>query len=388
MSACRVHQGNLGLTRVNTMAKRTSGKAADEERRLIEILRRKAQGYLSLPNITSVGVGKKIVNGKETDELSIQFTVERKLGLEALAQENIPALPKVIIADDGSEIPVDVIERSYQTSYRIIDAKQLVSTSTAEDISAADMRRSRLDTIMPGISISHIDRSAGTFGALVYDAMTGTPYILSNWHVLHGPTGALGDNIVQPGPHDDGNVVTNVMGRLVRSHLGVAGDCAVCSIIGRRVDDQILELDVVPKRVATVNIGDKVVKSGRTTGVTHGIVRRVGVVVNINYGGRTGVQAIGGFEIGVNPQKPPSRGEVSMGGDSGSLWLVDIDGADKDVAVGLHFAGETDPNPAAEHAMACAIHSVFQKLQISFQNPRTENQPTTPRTAPRRRRGR
>ena len=241
---------------------------------------------------------------------------------------------------------------------------------------------------MPVISISHIDGSAGTFGALVYDAMTGTPYILSNWHVLHGPTGALGDNIVQPGPHDDGNVVTNVMGRLVRSHLGVAGDCAVCSIIGRRVDDQILESDVVPKRVATVNIGDKVVKSGRTTGVTHGIVRRVGVVVNINYGGRTGVQAIGGFEIGVNPQKPPSRGEVSMGGDSGSLWLIDIDGADKDVAVGLHFAGETDPNPAAEHAMACAIHSVFQKLQISFQSPRTENQPTTPRTAPRRRRGR
>jgi endonuclease G len=112
-----------------------------------------------------------------------------------------------------------------------------------------------------------------------------------------------------------------------------------------------------------------VVKSGRTTGVTRGVVTRVGVVVKIDYGGDVGAQQVGGFEIGVNPEKPPGDGEVSMGGDSGSLWLVDTAGADKDVAVGLHFAGETDPNPAAEHAIACAIHSVLQKLQVSFRNP-------------------
>jgi endonuclease G len=97
-----------------------------------------------------------------------------------------------------------------------------------------------------------VAKSAGTFGAVVYDALNGTPYVLSNWHVLHGPTGAIGDSIAQPGPFDDGNIVSNVMGRLVRSHLGVAGDCAVCSVIGRRLDDRILELDVVPKRIAKV----------------------------------------------------------------------------------------------------------------------------------------
>ncbi len=158
------------------------------------------------------------------------------------------------------------------------------------------------------------------------------------------------------------------MGKLVRSHLGVAGDCAVCNIIGRRLDGRIIELDVVPKRIAKVTLGDKVVKSGRTTGVTHGSVTRVGVVAKINYGGDVGTQQIGGFEIGVNPEKLPSDGEISMGGDSGSLWLIDTAGADTDVAVGLHFAGETDPNPTAEHAVACSIHSVLQKLQVSFRN--------------------
>lgn len=35
-----------------------------------------------------------------------------------------------------------------------------------------------------------------------------------------------------------------------------------------------------------------------------------------------------------------------------------------DVAVGLHFAGETDPDPAAEHALACEIHKVLDKLSV------------------------
>jgi endonuclease G len=178
------------------------------------------------------------------------------------------------------------------------------------------------------------------------------------------------------------------MGRLVRSHLGVAGDCAVCSIVGRQLNDRILELDIVPKRIAKAALGDKVVKSGRTTGVTHGIVTRVGVVTNVNYGGTAGTQQIGGFEIGVNPEKPPGDGEVTMGGDSGSLWLIDTASTDKDVAVGLHFAGETDPNPTAEHALACAIHSVLQKLQVSFRNPLAEPESASRRTVRRSQRRR
>jgi endonuclease G len=357
------------------MAKKTSvktrtgreraGTDAQREEYLIQVLRKKAQQYLRSPNVTSVGVGKRVVNGKPTGEYAIQFTVGRKLGPEALVAEGIPPLPSTIKGDDGEDIPVDVIQRSYKASYEIIDQRELLAQPQAGASSAASKRRSRLDTIVPGISVSHVDGTAGTFGAVVFDS-SGTPCILSNWHVLHGPTGELGDEIVQPGPHDNGNVNANVMGRLLRSHLGMAGDCAVCSIFGRQVDGEILELDVVPKRIARVGHGDAVVKSGRTTGVTFGIVTRVGVVVNIDYGPPTGVQTIGGFEIGVNPAKPPTEGEVSMGGDSGSLWLVDTDGADRDVAVGLHFAGETDPHPSAEHAVACAIHSVFEKLQVSF----------------------
>jgi endonuclease G len=370
------------------MVKKTTADDVDQEDRLVDLLRRKAQAYLRMPNVTSVGIGRRIKDGKETGELAIQFTVERKLAPEGLALEGLQALPTTIADDDGTEVPVDVLERSFKASYRILEESELVQARMAEVLSPVQARRSRLDTILPGISISHVEGTAGTFGAVVYDALNGTPYILSNWHVLHGPTGAIGDSIVQPGPFDDGNIISNVMGRLVRSHLGVAGDCAVCSIVGRQLNDRILELDIVPKRIAKAALGDKVVKSGRTTGVTHGIVTRVGVVTNVNYGGTAGTQQIGGFEIGVNPEKPPGDGEVTMGGDSGSLWLIDTASTDKDVAVGLHFAGETDPNPTAEHALACAIHSVLQKLQVSFRNPLAEPESASRRTVRRSQRRR
>ena len=355
------------------MAKKSSKRGdvtpRDQEALFVEAVRSRAQAYLRWPNITSVGVGYRMKDGQPTDELAIQFTVERKLAPEALALEQLSPLPTTITAPDGTEIPVDVLERSYRTNYRILTSLDEEASLAPERLSAGDQRRSRLATIRPGISISHVAGSAGTFGAVVYDQLNGTPYVLSNWHVLQGPTGAVGDNIVQPGPWDDGNIETNVMGRLVRSHLGLAGDCAISSIIGRKLDPKVLELDVIPKRVARVALRDAVVKSGRTTGVTYGIVTRVGVTVNVNYGGSAGMAQIGGFEIAVNPKKPPVDGEVSSGGDSGSLWMIDTRGQDRDVAVGLHFAGETDPDPAAEHAMACNIDSVLKKLKIAFASP-------------------
>jgi hypothetical protein len=97
------------------------GKAAqDKEALLIQTVRSKAQRYLRWPNITSVGVGYRYKDGQRTEELAIQFTVERKLAPESLALEDLQPLPETITADDGTEIPVDVVQRSYRPTYRIV----------------------------------------------------------------------------------------------------------------------------------------------------------------------------------------------------------------------------------------------------------------------------
>jgi endonuclease G, mitochondrial len=152
---------------------------------------------------------------------------------------------------------------------------------------------------------------------------------------------------------------------VLRSHVGLAGDCAVATIDSRLYDEAILELGVVPRRLAKVQLGDVLVKSGRTTGVTRGVVVRVGVVVSHDYGGTIGVQRIGGFEIGPTPG---STAKLCDEGDSGSLWMIEDPGigAVSDIAAGLHFAQQDNPAGSIDHALACAIDSVVEKLDISF----------------------
>ena len=338
-------------------------KPVIREQDVKSIVRSQAQHFLKQANITSVGVGYKITNGKTTDDLSVQFTVGSKVAPERLESAGISPLPSHFTLKNGKTVPVDIIERSYEVHYEIVSDPEAETLSEA--VSDTRTYRSRQDPLMPGISISHVDGTAGTIGAIVYDNDSGKPCVLSNWHVLQGSSGQINDPIVQPGPYDDSSIDDNIMGSLLRSHLGVAGDCALASITDRGFKEEIFALQTTPKRVARVNIGDKVVKSGRTTGVTYGLVKRVEVTFKINYRGM-GEQLIGGFEIRPNPKKLPEDGEISKGGDSGSLWLIDNGDAATDIAAGLHFAGETDQSPEAEHAIACNIDTVLKKLNISF----------------------
>lgn len=320
-------------------------KASPDEATLRNFIRTKGEEYLKDPNITSIGIGRK--NG--TGPISIQFTVTEKgdSAIEKLGSQRIPKTIEV----DGHEVLTDVIQRHYRPSYQLVEAGQL------------DARRQRLDPVQPGISVSHLLGSAGTVGLIVFDRATGAPCILSNWHVLHGRLGKVGDVIVQPGPFDDNNTVNNRAGVLLRSHLGAAGDCALGKVELRGTSRTVFDLGTVPKRMADVALDDKVVKSGRTTGVTHGVVRRVDVMAKLDYELPDGPVAIGCFEIGVDPKRPPRNGEVSMGGDSGSAWLVSKAGKPTDIFAGLHFAGEGDGS-TDEHALACYPLSVQKKLDF------------------------
>jgi endonuclease G, mitochondrial len=308
--------------------------------------------FLGQENVTSVGVGYKVKAGKPTADLCIQFTVGRKVepeGLEAIGAVAIP--PSFVI--DGLEVPTDVIERSF--------ARRAREVTLGARLEAASVRKAVVDPVAPGVSIGHPRISAGTAGCVVYDAQSGAPYILSNWHVLNGPEGAIGDAIVQPGRHDDNRVERNVVGRLVRSHLGVAGDCAVASVDRRRLEARIIGLDVAIDRIGEPDLGDRVVKSGRTTEVTWGIVNRVHTIARIDYEA-AGTRQIGCFEVGPDPDHPAPDGEISMGGDSGSAWLLVEGRRPTGMMLGLHFAGEVGDEP--EHALACYAASVFEKLQI------------------------
>ena len=321
--------------------------------KLRKFIRSQGFKFLEDPNITSIGIGYKSKNGKPTKEISIQFTVDSKVQPEKLEALKSTPIPESLTID-GEEFPTDVIQRKFTVDYHLVNECE------------TDYRKTRQDTVSPGISVSNKNGTAGTIGCLVFDNTTGIPYILSNWHVLHGSKGNIGDTVVQPGPYDDNRVDENEMGKLVRSHIGPAGDCAIASIKNRKIDLKIFEIGVTVEKLGEPLIGDKVIKSGRTTGVTHGIVTRVDVMSKIPFGGNVGEKTIGGFEIQVDPNFVPSNGEISMGGDSGSVWLfkTNNDKASNTMA-GLHFAGESSKSHT-EFALACYPKSVFKKLDITL----------------------
>ena len=330
---------------------------------LIQLVRRKAQHFLGTNGVTSVGVGYYVdkQTGQETEELCIQYTVEKKVSTECLEEEGLTELPEHIVDEEGNEVRVQVIERRYKPHVDLFN-------ENAAGYASFRGRRTRQDPIRPGISVAHEGITAGTLGAIVYDRQTGQPYILSNWHVLQGGRGNIGDRVLQPGPRDAGTRRRDTVGRVVRSHIGLAGDCAISSIEGRSFDRTVWDLNLVPKpKVGRAELDDQVIKSGRTTGVTRGIVKRVGVVYKISYS-HIGEKRVGGFDIRPDPDYPADGDEISMGGDSGSVWMI-AEGRNKGVVAGLHFAGETDPAPRAERAIACNIHSVIGKLDVTFRQP-------------------
>lgn len=342
--------------------KTTPSKRKDHVEILKKFIRARGADYLEDNNITSVGIGYKLKDGKPTKEISIQFTVDSKVEPEQIESLDSKIIPETIEVD-GIKFPTDVIERRFAKSFRVVP-----QTVTGP-------RKTRIDPIVPGVSIANEKVTAGTIGCIAFDKQTGTPYVLSNWHVLNGPNGIIGDRVVQPGPFDDDRVQQNQLGKLVRSHLGAAGDCAIASIESRSFRSEIFGLNVIPEQIGEPELGDKVIKSGRTTDITHGIVTRIHTMVKINYGKPAGLQAIGGFEIGPDPKNMPADGEISKGGDSGALWLFKLpNGKASKIMAGLHFAGEGagDPN---EHAIACYAKSVFEKLNITLTPPATAPTP-------------
>lgn len=346
-------------------AKQGPSSAAGGQEELLtdlkQFIRARGSRFLSDPNVSSIGIGYKEKNGRRSRELSLQFTVDRKVGPEEMESLATVEIPPVIDIGGGVEVPTDVVQRAYQPHVLV-----MAEGETPE-------RQKRLTPVRPGVSVGNVKVSAGTLGCVVFDRNDGSPSVLSNWHVLNGRNGKLGDAVVQPGKADDSHLALNRLGALKRAHLGRIGDCAVSTITDRDFATDILGLDVTPAKTGEPQIDDKVVKSGRTTGVTHGVVSRPFVKVSINYGAPVGVREIECFEIGPDPKHPADGDEISLPGDSGSVWMFTTrSGKPTDVLAGLHFGGESDGDPE-DRALACFPRAVFDELKVTLERPDPES---------------
>lgn len=313
-----------------------------------DVYRRVVPSFIEWRNVVACGIGFKILGSQLTDIPSLVVSVEQKRPLSELATDEI-------IPEHVDDIPTDVIE-------------------TGPIIALGLNRRSALRPARPGMSIGHQRGNIGTFGALVTRGEE--LFILGNNHVLALLNKASpGDPILQPAAGDGGtaddvigtlaefvpikfvteaasgsvtgqeakgcasqisSLLGSVLGGLQQANRLAAGDppggASATNLVDAAtarvnepslVSPNIIDINGPPRGITTPILGSSVIKSGRTTGLTEGMILQVDVTVNVQYG-----SGAARFEnqIMATPFSQP--------GDSGSL-VLDYERQ----AVGLLFSG-------------------------------------------------
>jgi len=283
------------------------------------------------PHVWSVGDGLRTRKNKTTDEKCTVVGVRKKLPKHFIS-------PQHVLSSS-----VDVVETG--------------------EIKALDIFTDRYRPAPGGVSVGHVDISAGTLGCWV--SLGDKKVMLSNNHVLANSNEAdIGDAILQPGDHDGGEYPQDCIGYLldyVPIHfLGEDSDCPFSKAVafsfnklskffGRKtrmsaivphadanlvdlaiadvadekyIDDTILEIGKIHGVIEDPFITMPVQKTGRTSGFTTGEIQQINAVVQVQYDGKIAV-----FTDQL------LAGAMSQPGDSGSAVVSG------DKIVGLLFAG-------------------------------------------------
>jgi hypothetical protein len=313
-----------------------------------------------LSNVHATGVGIRLRNGKPVpEEFVIKVYVFDK---QALGDET-PALTKN--GYNGIEIDVEPLPIQLALASRKSAAtKKATARRGTAEAAAAPANRGRRRPIVGGLSIAPLNQFfVGTLGCFVKRVTAGAEQVfaLSNNHVMADTNRLpIGTPIVQPGPE----VVPTTPGDIfaaLSAFIPIQFPTSRLTPVVNRFDAAIAVIsnsslirrgrmfginNYTPVLAAAVP-GMRVIKSGRTTGVTTGIVAATGVNgVQINYGTRTSPR-IATFNDTI--EIVGDNGPFSAPGDSGSVII------DRDTGrpIALLFAGDGRTTTACDLGGVC-----------------------------------
>jgi hypothetical protein len=283
-------------------------------------------------HVHAVGLGGK----NDGDEPAVIVYVTRKLPESELSASEI--VPKEV---DG--VRTDVVE-----------------SPMARLAACTDLRRRRNRPLVGGVSVGRSGGPSGTLGTFVESTRAGDPvgalYLLSNSHVLFSGKGRIrGVGVVQPAVDDgDGDRVA-VLERATSLGVGrlIGADAAIARVdLPGGVDNQICGIGAIAG--ATAPVKDMVVsKHGRTTGLTTGTIKAVGLAAEVLDEHDRRLRFMNVFRVEPNGAAP-----VARLGDSGSLVVRETDR----VAVGLLYAADE----AGRFYLAQPIDDVCKELEIAL----------------------
>jgi hypothetical protein len=284
-------------------------------------------------NLVGMGIGEKLAAGKRTGEMCVKVFVAKKF-----PKGKVGTADRIPAAISG--IPTDIEGVGYPRRYQIPQQRR---------------HRPVPGGVSVGLDFHAVNfQFAGTLGVVVSDRTDpGRVYALSNNHVLADENRVqAGAGVVQPGTLDGGTNADRVA-RLTRyipirfNNQRNWMDAAVAEFDRPAGTDRSILGIGPPSGAGKPSLGLLVRKSGRTTGLTEGIVRVVNFdVFNVEYDqGMVRVDDVIVIE--------GTAGSFSRPGDSGSA-IVDPQGR----VVALLFAG----SPQVTYAIP--IPRVLRRLGI------------------------
>jgi hypothetical protein len=332
-----------------------------ETQEIVKVIQKHRLELVSRNKVRRTGVGFKIKDGKITDEVAIIIFVRAKPSIQALAEQQIEPVPKEIegYKTDIINVPLGFVPR----------VSRLLITAAMPD----DLRHRPFSGGMAIINATGVP-GTGTLGLIVQKSTSSADklYLITNNHVaanedLEGqepPAARTGDPIIQPGAHGGGQVPQDIIAKLDDwNRLKPSGpgnvnfyDFAMAEIVNESMSDakayEIMDIGPV-KGMEDINLGDKVMKRGRTTRKTTGRVVAVAVETTVDYQGFP-CNFIDQVVITGIPETIP----FSLAGDSGSC-IVSSDPPHR--AKALLYAGGT-----GEGGIDFTVASPIKKIAEDF----------------------
>jgi len=296
-----------------------------------------------LSNVHATGVGIRVRKGQVVpDEFVLKVYVYDKTDLG----NDTPALMK-----DYAGVEVDVEPLPIQQALSQPAPSMPSASAGTAPAAAIPPQRQRHRPVVGGLSIAPINEPfVGTLACFLRRVSAGAEQVfaLSNNHVLADTNRLpIGTPIVQPGPEVEPAQPGDVFAALsafipiqfptsrlhpVTNRFDAA--IAVVADLSLIQTSRIFGINNYTPKLATAVPGMRVIKSGRTTGVTTGVVTAVSVDrVQINYGTPTSPR-IATFNDTI--EIVGDNGPFSAPGDSGSVIL----NHDTGQPVALLFAGD------------------------------------------------
>jgi len=251
----------------------------------------------------------------------------------------------ISVSDDFVNVYLrDNTEQAKKKAYDLIGSNkadgheiQFISSGNIRALACPTSYTAYNRPICGGISCGHQKIGAGTLGGLVYDATSKKPFGLSNNHVLAAsstydkPQAIVGDPIFSPGLLDSLGI-QYPFGKLYKyvpmnSTTNNFVDCALVEPDSAfDLNPEIIGLGI-PQGWEYSQEGTRIIKSGRTSGITEGTIIDKFASLEIDYGGNI-----------IRMTDTIVTGKTADPGDSGSFALNKVNNK----VVGLLFAGSSE----------------------------------------------